>query len=66
MNFMKVFWAALAAVVVGGIISGLFWLLTILGIVGAVGSSNAVAVMPNSILRIDLADNITDDAQNGK
>lgn len=60
MNFMKVFWAALAAVVVGGILSGLFWLLTILGIVGAVGSSNAVAVMPNSILRIDLADNITD------
>ena len=60
MKFSKVFWAALLAVVVGSVISGLFWLFTLIGAVGAMGSSEAVAVMPNSILKIDLTDNITD------
>ncbi|MBQ7855825.1 MAG: signal peptide peptidase SppA [Alistipes sp.] len=59
MKFMKVFWAALAAVVVGGILSSLLWVITIFSLAGAVGTT-AVNVMPNSILRIDLADNITD------
>lgn len=57
---MKVFWAALLAVVVGSIVSGLFWLLSFIGIVGSIGHSKSVAVMPNSILKIDLADNIVD------
>ena len=60
MKFSKVFWAALLAVVVGSVISGLFWLFTFIGAVGAMGSSEAVAVMPNSILKIDLTDNIVD------
>ena len=60
MKFSKVFWAALLAVVVGSVISGLFWLFTLIGAVAAMGSSEAVAVMPNSILKIDLTDNITD------
>ncbi len=59
MKFMKVFWAALLAVVVGSVISGLFWLFTFLGLAGSMGGS-VVTVMPNSILKIDLADNITD------
>ena len=57
---MKVFWAALLAVVVGSVVTGLFWLFTFIGIAGSMGSSSAVTVMPNSILKIDLADNIVD------
>ena len=60
MKFMKVFWAALLAVVVGSLLSGLFWLITFVGLAGSMGSSKSVAVMPNTILRIDLADNIVD------
>lgn len=59
MKFMKIFWAALLAVVVGSILSGLFWLITLLGVAGSAGGS-AVAVTDNTILKIDLADNITD------
>lgn len=57
---MKVFWAALLAVVVGSVVTGLFWLFTFIGIAGSLGSGKSVAVMPNSILKIDLADNIVD------
>ena len=60
MKFTKVFLAALLAVVVGSVISGLFWLFSFIGFVGAMGSSEAVTVMPNSILKIDLSDNISD------
>ena len=60
MKFTKIFLAALLAVVAGSVISGLFWLFTILGIASSFGSSKAVAVMPNSILKIDLTDNIVD------
>ena len=60
MKFSKVFFAALLAVVVGAVVSGLFWLFTILGLVGSMGKSKAVAVLPNTILRVDLADNIVD------
>ena len=50
MKFSKVFWAALLAVVAGSVISGLFWLITIFGMAGSMGSSKAVAVLPNTIL----------------
>ena len=56
---MKIFGAALLAVVVGSVISGLFWVITLFGFAGSMGGS-AVSVMPNSILKIDLADNISD------
>ncbi len=59
MKFTKIFLAALLAVVVGSIISGLFWMLTLLGIVGS-ANGGSTAVMPNSILKIDLAESITD------
>ena len=60
MKFSKVFWAALLAVVAGSVISGLFWLITIFGMAGSMGGSKAVAVLPNTILRVDLADNIVE------
>ena len=60
MKFSKVFWAALLAVVAGSVISGLFWLITIFGMAGSMGGSKAVAVLPNTILKVDLADNIVE------
>lgn len=60
MKFSKVFWAALLAVVAGSVISGLFWLITLFGMAGSMGGSKAVAVLPNTILKVDLADNIVE------
>ncbi len=59
MKFMKVFWAALAAVVVGGVLSSLLWVISLFSMIGSVASTT-VNVLPNTILHIDLADNITD------
>ena len=59
MKFLRTFLAALLAVLVGSVITGLFWLITFTGIAGAFGSKTAT-VMPNSIMRIDLTDNIVD------
>lgn len=60
MKFSKVFLAALLAVVAGSVISGLFWLVTIFGMAGSMGGGKAVTVLPNTILRVDLADNIVE------
>lgn len=59
MKFGKVFLAALLAVVVGSILSGLFWIFTLIGSLGSMGGS-AVVVPQSAILKVDLADNITD------
>ena len=58
MKFMKAFLAALLAVVVGGILSSLLWLFIFIGLAGSVESTTVVK--PNSVLMIDLAENITD------
>ena len=58
MKFFKVFLAALLAVVAGSLLTGFFWFLILLGIAGSV--EEPVAVAPESILKIDLAENITD------
>ena len=60
MKFLKTFLAALLAVLVASVISGLFWFVTIIGFAGVLGSGNTASVMPNSIVRIDLTDNIVD------
>ncbi len=59
MKFGKVFLAALLAVVVGSVVSGLFWIITLVGSLGSMGGG-AVVVPQSAILKIDLADNITD------
>lgn len=59
MKFGKVFLAALLAVVVGSFVSGLFWIFTLIGSMGSFGGS-VVTVPQSAILKIDLADNITD------
>ena len=58
MKFMNAFLAALLAVVVGGILSSLLWLFIFIGLAGSVESTTVVK--PNSVLMIDLAENITD------
>ncbi len=58
MKFSKIFLAALLAVVAGSILSGLFWLVTLFSLAGS--SAGAVSVMPHSVLKIDMADNIVD------
>lgn len=58
MKFMKVFLAALLAVVVGSFLTALLWIATLFGLFGSMESD--VKVEPNSILKIDLTENITD------
>lgn len=59
MNFLKVFLSCLLAVVVGSILTFLFWLFLLLGVAGSMEKS-VVSVKPHSILKIDFADVITD------
>lgn len=59
MNFLKVFLSCLLAVVVGSILTFLFWLFVLLGIAGSMEKS-VVAVKPHSILKIDFAEVIAD------
>lgn len=58
MKFMKVFLAALLAVVVGGVVSTVLWILFFVSLAGS--GNQVVQVEPSSILKIDLKENITD------
>lgn len=59
MNFLKVFLSCLLAVVVGSILTFLFWLFLFLGIAGSM-EKQVVSVKQHSILKIDFADVIVD------
>ena len=58
MKFLKVFLAALLAVVVGGVLSSLLWIFIFIGLAGSMESTTVVK--PNSVLVVDLAEDITD------
>ena len=58
MKFLKVFLAALLAVVVGGVVSSLLWIFVVIGLAGSMESTTVVK--PESVLVIDLAEDITD------
>ncbi len=58
MKFIKYFFAALLALFVWGILSSLIWIAVIAGI--ASSSDSAITIEPNTILKIDLAENIVD------
>lgn len=61
MKFMKVFLAALLAVVVGSLISMVFWLMSIFGLAGSLGkASEPVLLLPESMLVIDFGENLVD------
>lgn len=58
MKFLKIFLAALLAVVVGGVLSSLLWIFVVIGLAGSMESTTIVK--PNSVLVVDFAENITD------
>ena len=58
MNFVKTFLAGLLAVVVGTFLVFFFWIFILLGIAGSMEKS--VAVHPESILKIDFSEVLTD------
>lgn len=58
MKFLKIFLAALLAVVVGGVLSSLLWIFVVIGFAGSMESTTIVK--PNSVLMVDLAEDITD------
>ncbi len=58
MNFIKTFLAGLLAVVVGTFLVFFLWIFILLGIAGSMGKS--VAVHPESILKIDFSEVLTD------
>lgn len=60
MNFLKTFLAALLAFVVGTFVAGFFWMMLLIGIVGAFSMEQSVVVKPGSILKIDLSEAISD------
>ncbi len=60
MNFFKTFLAGLLAFVVGSVLSFFLWIIVLIGIVAVMGGSETVVVPSNSILKIDLAETLTD------
>lgn len=60
MNFIKTFLAGLLAFVVGSVLSFFLWFIILIGIVTALGSGETVVVPSESILKIDLAETLTD------
>ena len=60
MKFWKVFFAALLAVVVGSVVSSMVWLFLFSGISVLMGPISQAKVTPQTIIKIDLAENITD------
>ena len=60
MKFLKVFLAALLAVVAGSIVSSLLWLFIFVGMAGSMGQVTEATLTPQTIVKIDLAENITE------
>lgn len=58
MKFLKIFLAALLAVVVGGVVSTLLWMMVLVGMAGSMAP--VTPVEENTVLRIDFAEDITD------
>ena len=59
MKFLKMFLAALLAVIVGGFLSTLIWIIIFMGAFAG-SMEGTVTVKPHSILMIDLGESITD------
>lgn len=60
MKFLKIFLAALLAVVVGSVLSGLVWVMVIIGAAGSMQMQQPTTITSSSVLKIDLAENIVD------
>lgn len=60
MKFLKIFLAALLAVIVGSVLSGLVWVMVIIGAAGSMQMQQPTTITSSSVLKIDLAENIVD------
>ena len=60
MKFSKVFLATLLAIVVSGIISWIFGLIFLFGIIGSMEPTTTATLTPQTIVKIDLAENISE------
>ena len=60
MNFLKTFLAGLLAFLAGSVVTFLFWLIVLIGVVASMGGKETVVVSSESILKIDLAETLTD------
>ena len=60
MKFFKVFLAALLAVLVSGIISSLMWVIIFVGLAGSMEQTTKAVITPQTIVKIDFAENITE------
>ncbi len=58
MKFLKTFLAALLAVIAGSLLTGIMWILVLIGIAGSMESTKLIN--PNSVLVIDFNEDITD------
>ena len=60
MKFSKVFLATLLAIVVSGIISWIFGLIFLFGIIGSMEPTTTATLTPQTIVKIDLAESISE------
>ena len=60
MKFGKIFLASLLAVVAGSVLSFIVWIFIFAGMVGSMGETTQATITPQTIVKIDFAENITE------
>ena len=60
MKFLKIFLATLLAMVVGTVISWVLCLVIFVGMAGSMGNTTQATITPQTIIKIDFAENISD------
>ena len=60
MKFFKIFLATLLAMVVGTIVSWILWLIVFVGMAGSMAQTTKAELTPQTIVKIDFAENISD------
>ena len=60
MNLFKIFLATLLAMVVGTIVSWILWLIVFVGMAGSMAQTTKAELTPQTIVKIDFAENISD------
>ena len=60
MKFLKIFLATLLAMVVGTVLSWILCLVIFVGMAGSMGKTTQAVITPQTIVKIDLAENITE------
>ena len=60
MKFLKVFFASLLAIIVGSVLSWIFCLIFFVGFAGSMSESTTATITPQTIVKIDFAESISD------